>query len=405
MNLPGRGGPPPLPMFAADAFPSRARSEWLTARLGTLLGAAIAVCFATGLVSHLHQNPVSWLPLPAGPVWGYRVSQGLHVATGLAALPLLVAKLWSVYPRLFVWPPVRSWRHALERGSVALLAAATGFELLTGVLNVAHLYLWPFFFPAAHYAVAWVVAGSVLVHLAVKWPAIVRGLRHHDRRAPVDDARAEDRSPEDGATEAPSAPGGTVGRRAVLWAAVGGAAAITATTVGQTLRPLGWAGLLAPRSPEQAPQGMPVNRTAAAAGVVAAGADPGYRLVVAGPRLAEYSLADLQRLPQTQVDLPIACVEGWSATGRWSGIRLRDLLDRSGVPESATVRTVSLERDGLYASAEVPPQFARHPDTLLALRLDGRELTPDHGFPVRLIAPNRPGVLQTKWVGRVEVVA
>lgn len=396
MNLPGRGGPPPLPMFAADAFPSRARSEWLTARLGTLLGAAIAVCFATGLVSHLHQNPVSWLPLPAGPVWGYRVSQGLHVATGLAALPLLVAKLWSVYPRLFVWPPVRSWRHALERGSVALLAAATGFELLTGVLNVAHLYLWPFFFPVAHYAVAWVVVGSVLVHLAVKWPAIVRGLRRRNHREAAEN---------DGPAEAGPSADVAVGRRAVLWAAVGGAAAITVTTVGQTLRPLGWAGLLAPRSPEQAPQGMPVNRTAAAAGVVAAGADPGYRLVVAGPRAAAYSLADLQRLPQTQVDLPIACVEGWSATGRWSGVRLRDLLDRSGVPESATVRTVSLEAEGLYASAEVPPQFARHPDTLLALRLDGRELTPDHGFPVRLIAPNRPGVLQTKWVARVEVMA
>jgi DMSO/TMAO reductase YedYZ molybdopterin-dependent catalytic subunit len=50
-------------------------------------------------------------------------------------------------------------------------------------------------------------------------------------------------------------------------------------------------------------------------------------------------------------------------------------------------------------------EHARDPLTLLALRLNGEELSPDHGYPARLIAPNRPGVLQTKWVGRLEVPA
>ncbi|MFI1769566.1 molybdopterin-dependent oxidoreductase, partial [Streptomyces sp. NPDC020800] len=36
---------------------------------------------------------------------------------------------------------------------------------------------------------------------------------------------------------------------------------------------------------------------------------------------------------------------------------------------------------------------------------NGEELSPDHGYPVRLMAPNRPGVLQTKWVGRLEVLS
>ena len=43
--------------------------------------------------------------------------------------------------------------------------------------------------------------------------------------------------------------------------------------------------------------------------------------------------------------------------------------------------------------------------TLVALRLNGERLAIDHGYPCRLIAPNRPGVLQTKWLGRVEVLA
>lgn len=48
--------------------------------------------------------------------------------------------------------------------------------------------------------------------------------------------------------------------------------------------------------------------------------------------------------------------------------------------------------------------YAQDPLTLLALRLNGEVLSLDHGYPARIIAPNRPGVLQTKWVGRLEVV-
>jgi DMSO/TMAO reductase YedYZ molybdopterin-dependent catalytic subunit len=52
------------------------------------------------------------------------------------------------------------------------------------------------------------------------------------------------------------------------------------------------------------------------------------------------------------------------------------------------------------ASAAAAPHL-RDPLTLLALRLHGRTLHLDHGYPCRLIAPNRPGVLQTKWVARI----
>lgn len=68
----------------------------LTARLGRILGILFSICFVTGLLSHYQYYPWSWLPQPASPVWGYRVSQGLHVATGTASIPLLLVKLWSV---------------------------------------------------------------------------------------------------------------------------------------------------------------------------------------------------------------------------------------------------------------------------------------------------------------------
>ena len=47
--------------------------------------------------------------------------------------------------------------------------------------------------------------------------------------------------------------------------------------------------------------------------------------------------------------------------------------------------------------------FADHDRTLVALALHGEPLDRDHGAPARLIAPNRPGVLQTKWLSRLEV--
>jgi hypothetical protein len=54
----------------------------------------------------------------------YRVTQVPYVVTGLATVPLLGAKLWSVYPRLFTRPPVRNPAHAVERAGIAVLVAA-----------------------------------------------------------------------------------------------------------------------------------------------------------------------------------------------------------------------------------------------------------------------------------------
>jgi DMSO/TMAO reductase YedYZ molybdopterin-dependent catalytic subunit len=63
----------------------------------------------------------------------------------------------------------------------------------------------------------------------------------------------------------------------------------------------------------------------------------------------------------------------------------------------------SLEGTGRYRTSIVAPPHVRDLWTLIALRLNGAPLQLDHGYPARLIAPNRPGVLQTKWVARITV--
>jgi DMSO/TMAO reductase YedYZ molybdopterin-dependent catalytic subunit len=85
-------------------------------------------------------------------------------------------------------------------------------------------------------------------------------------------------------------------------------------------------------------------------------------------------------------------------------VRLRDLLDRAGAPAGAAVQVESLEPNSPYRVSFVNHVQAHDRDSLLATHLDGEELSPDHGYPLRLIGPDRPGVNQTKWVTRVVVL-
>ncbi|WP_241968524.1 molybdopterin-dependent oxidoreductase [Streptomyces sp. ICBB 8177] len=351
--------------------------------VGRLLGAAVAVCFVTGLISHYLQQPPGWAAnvLPSRPVWGYRLTQGLHVATGIAAIPLLLAKLWTVYPRLFGWPPVKSVAHALERLSIAVLVASLLLEIFTGLLDTTQWYPWPFPFRQTHFALAWVAIGSVLLHIAVKAPVIAAHWRRGS--APAD----------------PDAPD----RRSFVAAVLTAVGGVTLATVGQSFTPLKATDLLAPRRPGDGPQALPVNRTAAQAGITGTRL-AGWRLRVAGPTPYELTYRQLTSLPQRSAVLPISCVEGWSQNAHWTGVPLRDLLDRAQAPHDARVRIVSLERGGNYAVTEMGASYARDPLTLLAVSLGGRPLDHDHGYPARVIAPNRPGVLQTKWVTRIEVL-
>jgi DMSO/TMAO reductase YedYZ molybdopterin-dependent catalytic subunit len=383
--------------FRRGAFTSPLHSERRAARTGAFLGIAFTVCFLTGLISHLVQNPPGWFVWPASPSWLYRVTQGIHVATGLASIPLLLVKLWTVYPKLFEWPPAGSLSRAVGRLSILVLVGASAMQLLTGLINIAEWYPFGFFFTTTHYWTGWLAIGAVAVHVGAKAPEIRRGLARRGSpgaTAGLSGEQATELLAVDAAAEANGVP-----RRTFVLAAGLAVGAVTLTTVGQTLSPLARVSVLGPRIPGVGPQGLPVRQTATRAGTTEIGAD--YRLVVEGPNRLELSLADLQGFTQRTERLPITCVEGWSSTATWSGIRLGDLLEEAGLPRDTEVTVESLQTGGLYRVSTVSAPHARSPRTLLALQLDGEPLAPDHGYPVRLIAPNRPGVMQTKWVTRV----
>ena len=375
---------PPRPPEQRD-FPSRLHHPRVAARVGAWLGTCFLIAFATGLVSHLAQQPDSWLP--SRPVWGYRLTQGIHVAAGTACVPLLLVKLWTVYPRFWIRPP-RPLRelalHAAERASVGVLVAAAVFQLATGLANVTTWYPWAFSFRPTHFAVAWVAVGALAVHVAVKLPVVRAALAP----VPADD---------------PEPAGDALSRRGLVRAAGVASVAAVLLTAGGTVPWLRKVSVLSPRT-GTGPQGIPINKSARAAGVTASATDPAYRLEVRyGATALSLSREDLVALPQRTSGLPIACVEGWSAHGEWTGVRLRDLLDAVGAPRGRSVRVSSLQQHGAFGVTHLPHQYTDDDLTLLALALDGEPLSLDHGAPCRLIAPNRPGVLQTKWVRTLEV--
>jgi len=386
-------------------FSSTLRATAVTARLGRVLGIAIAICFVTGLLSEKQYHPLTWLPWPATPVWIYRVTQGVHVLVGTACIPLVLVKLWSVYPNLWRFPPLASVRNALERASVAVLVAATLVQLVTGFINSLDWYPFGFYFVDVHHYLAWVVTGSVVLHVAVKLPEIVHGLR---TRVADDDVLTEvppeEHSLDDagGAPEpvlAPATPG--LSRRGVLVAAGAGIGVVVLTTAGQSVTPLEPVGLLAMRQWHRGPQGVPVNRTAEGAQVVDLAQDPGWSLQVDGTSSFRLGIADLEPAATAEGRFPIACVEGWSVGASWRGLRLIDLVRRAGGDASSTVLLESLEPFGLYRTSTIAgPQLVA---ALLATHLNGRRLDVDHGYPLRLIAPDRAGVLNTKWLSRLEV--
>jgi DMSO/TMAO reductase YedYZ molybdopterin-dependent catalytic subunit len=416
--------PPPGP-FRPGAWRSPLRGLWLTSVLALVLLAGLTILAVTGLLSYAAYDPLlpgndqtpgagllrfymfSW---PTHPSWLYRVDQGVHITLGLALLPVVLAKLWSVLPRLFAWPPVRSLAQILERVSLIMVVGGVLFEFATGILNIQNYYVFPFSFYTAHLYGAWVFIAGFVIHVTLKFPRMVAGLRSRSLRRELRTNLGQTRPEEPVAAEAdgeslraarPRAP--TISRRGLL-AAVGGASlTLAGLVVGQSIGGLARrTSLFGPRGlSATAPHYLPVNRTAASISLTAADVGPAYRLTLIGARTVTLTQAQLLALPQHAVELPIACVEGWSVSARWTGVRLADLARLAGMPQPAAAQVESIQQVGAFKSAVLSAGQVSDPQSLLAVTLNGHVLPRDHGYPARTIIPGAPGVHNTKWVNKI----
>lgn len=407
------------------------RGTWLTSVFGAVLLVGLPIVIVTGLLSYIAYGPqfgqaipadVGYLHLPyfdwpSNPAWLYRLSQGLHVTLGMILTPIVLAKLWSVVPKLFAWPPVRSIGHLLERISLLALVGGILFEFATGLMNAQYDYSFGFSFYLAHYYGAWVFIAGFVSHVVLKVPTMVRALRAGPGGTGAfgrwlnDGVATTEPEPIDETGLAPLAPNRpTLSRRGLLAMVGGGSVLVGVLSVGQTWDPLRPLALLSPRGQSYGtgPNDFQVNRTLAGSGIDPARLGASWRLTLRGGA-TEVSLTrdQLLGMPLHTATLPIACVEGWSVYRTWTGVRLRDLAALAGVPDPANAFVQSVETTGAFARATLQNNQVLNPDSLLALRVGnpGEEtvdLAPDHGFPARVIVPALPGVHNTKWVSSID---
>lgn len=127
-----------------------------------------------------------------------------------------------------------------------------------------------------------------------------------------------------------------------------------------------------------------------------------WRLRVDGmvARPAAFSLAELQSYPAHTQITHQACEEGWSFIAEWTGVRLSYLLDLVQVDPRARY-AVFFSFDNWWESIDM--MDALHPQTFLAYGLNGRELPPDHGAPLRVRVARQLGYKSVKYLSRIVV--
>lgn len=419
--------PPNVGPFRRDFFTSPLRGRWLTSFLGSVMLPLWIVAALTGFLSHAAYNPglgsndltgafevdLYFFNWPTSPTWLYSLTQSLHLIAGFTVIPILLAKLWSVIPRLFERPPVRSVAHSLERLSVLLLVGSSIFLLVTGVINVQY-WLTPLGFPflSAHYYAAMVFIGALALHLTLKLPIVASTFRREGAFKPLGEGiermRAADPDVDSLASTAPSAP--TISRRGMLGVVgLGSLGLLVMTTGANLLGGIRDIALLSPRGQAGGPAGpddFQVNKTAQLAGVTPDQTNGAWRLELRGGATdVTLDRDQLLAMDQHAEHLPIACVEGWTTWQDWSGVRLADLAKMAGVKGDVNVFVESLQESGAFKQATLAANQINDTQSLLALKVNGADLTLDHGFPARIIVPALPGVHNTKWVKRLTFMA
>ena len=127
-----------------------------------------------------------------------------------------------------------------------------------------------------------------------------------------------------------------------------------------------------------------------------------YKLELAGKIRDKkpWTLTELAALPQVSQVTRHICVEGWSAIGKWSGVRFSEFLERIGA--DTTAKYVGFKcADDYYGSIDMAT--ALHPQTQLTLRYADEELPPKYGYPMKIRIPTKLGFKNPKLVAALFV--
>lgn len=112
------------------------------------------------------------------------------------------------------------------------------------------------------------------------------------------------------------------------------------------------------------------------------------------------TLADIQKMPRTDMRVQHHCVEGWSAVASWHGVRVSEIAKMAGGidPRARYVEFRSFDA-GYWSSWDIAS--ALHPQTILAYGMNGNPLGPGHGMPLRLYSAVKLGYKMVKYLTEV----
>lgn len=120
-------------------------------------------------------------------------------------------------------------------------------------------------------------------------------------------------------------------------------------------------------------------------------------------RPARWTYQEFLALPQSQVRSDIHCVTRWSRYDNlWQGVSFQEVLRHVQVQPEARFAVIHAEQG---FTTNLPLAELAQDDVLFAHQHDGKELTPDHGWPLRLVVPSRYFWKSAKWVRGIELVA
>ena len=119
-------------------------------------------------------------------------------------------------------------------------------------------------------------------------------------------------------------------------------------------------------------------------------------------REVSWTWGEFLSLPRVEITSDIHCVTRWSRfDNRWEGVSIREILRRTGISPRAVA--VMAHSDGGYTT-NIALADLEGDDVLLATKHDGRDLTPEHGGPCRLVVPKLYFWKSAKWIRSFELM-
>ncbi len=111
------------------------------------------------------------------------------------------------------------------------------------------------------------------------------------------------------------------------------------------------------------------------------------------------TLADLKKLPKTEVVFNFKCIEGWSQITYWGGVKFADFIKAYGLEKETNLKYIGLRTMDEKYYVGIDMASALHPQTILCYELNAQPLPVDQGYPLRLIIPVKYGVKHLKTIG------